>query len=469
MIRKSSICGCRVLGRDRHSVPGILERIASRYEVDRLLISMDPISLRIAENMKLGRLRKTYFLGLDECFVKALSMSENFMVVVFADGSNYLALFNIVRKIAHILEQNGDTKSMIFIASSNKEVFNRLISLAYASHLRVVVPPDFSTIAVAGSVLFGKGGLSYLIVISEPEIVNLETFEEEFDFDSIEKSFSYPDMDLNLNFGGGKVAIVGLGCVLGSILDVVNRANLRRDLTVYGVVHIDENLDKYLEGIILKHNNIILVGPDLLAGILKNKAQKLIEDGKLRRIPSIIAIEKNYSNIGPLSMDALENFIKSFLGRGTKAEVEHVEIDSEVRLYYGEKVSDIISGLMKSIKKLRIMVVRPLEADISTVDYVDDLFDVYAIVAKNKGELTNVVVCHISKIMEMLDILKAIVNLEAKNICIVSTLGVPEKVFRAISKEISEVLGPKVGVVEEDFEENIPKMAKKINNILVYV
>ncbi len=452
------------MGKDRQSVPSMLERIASRYGVEVFYVNMDPISLKISNRIMLGKIRKIYVPNPYAMFVRIMKSEGDSIAIMSAEKHNVYNIFYIVEKMVPILEQNENKNIYLNILCGSREALNTLIKLAIDKNLPIYLPPNFPTMVALATKVFSGRQRPVIVSVCEPDIINLEIFEEEIDFASIERGVSSNELSFNLCVGSGKTAIIGIGSCINYVLDIVSRANMQKDLTIYGIVELNNRIRRYLRNIMLKHNNIISLS-GLVSSYLRMISQELIERGELNRIPNITNIEALESSTPSLG-DILYNQIMNVLGRGYYEAVEGVKLRSEVKIYSG-RASEAVSIVKEILHEAEVIVVKPIEID-SSAEYVDDFMDLYTKLV-DSGKRTLIVVSHISQFAELGESIQEFMGLEAKIIFVLSTEFVPEGSYRPIEKSISEVIGSRAQIISDDYEEEIKKAVKKRKLIVVFV
>ena len=450
--------------KDRLSIPRIIEKISSRYGVETIYVILDALSVRMADRITLGKIRKIYLKdAMELLYAVADSSVKKFIALIALRESNMAKIVFLLQKMIHILEQNEDIKGLLFLLCYDRKTVFRAVDefLMHGIDILTIVPPNLYTVAASGTLVFSAHSDEYRerlgIVICGPALIGLEILDEDVDFDVMERMLVSREGVLDIHYGFGKVAVVCMGTVIEDIVDIANRRNLQKDLAVYGFIQFGRNLKEKLGEIVLRYGNILVLGcSKAIIDDLRILAHEFVEKGKIARIPNFITIGDTHR--GFPSEEAMERAILDILGHGKISGDYEVSATNSIRFECSREVReaiDVISSVHRKIKKIAVL---PLRIDVEAV-HVDDLYDAYILLnSLDDSDSMYILVMHMADAIASGDIFDKVLGVKDKRVVIVlESNDVGEGVRKVMSKMISEFTGPGVKVLSFDDLEALKK------------
>ncbi len=445
------------MGRDRLSLSSVLEKIMSHYNINQLYVFLDPVALKVAQRITLGKIRKTYISDISDFYYHAIDSAEKFIAIASLKKSLLPEFILVLDKLVHISTQNGGSSWVMVIVCNDDRVMNRLLKAAYDARIPLTVPPSLDMVMGICSKTFcqrpKKNTSSFSIVCCGPEFIDLEVLKESADLIAIEGNVCEGELDIA--YGSGEIAIVAVGSIIDEILGFANQENLHNEITIYGIVDLDVNLDEKLLSILEKHANILLIrNDDIISERLRFIAEKLLEEGKIPYIPNIISIGDLVGSDNENVKVGLRSIIKDILGKGLYFNKQSIRTSMDAGIECDKKIVELLDAIDKKVARTLRIYVKPIYGENGI--HADDFYDAYSVTKTTSNYNAYTIIAHLTEILGNIKHIDRIIHSPARIILIFSSMFLTGSQKKAILKELTKELGKHVKIVS--YEEILQKI-----------
>ncbi len=456
-----------VVGVGRISISSVIEKIISRYDVNEMYVHIDPISLKVASDIAIEKVRRVYIETIDEILFRIMESPGKFIFLVSPKSADICSLFELMKKIVHISQRNENIKrGMVIFLATSKSIFYGIIDYVLKYDLPIHVPMDINSVASSGVELFVDGNKKVSIVVIEPEIIDMEIVGKEIDFKSMESNIVDRPITHGIRIGHGKLGVVGLGYILSVAMDVINESELNDRLTLYGLFRIDSSVREEIREILSKHKNILFLGCKKVVGdIVRSIAEDLIENGEIDWVPNITFAEDFFDNIETFGKQAIKYVLFNVLGLGEIDNSMNISAYSRIRLSLHKGVIDILDRFREELGH-EVIALSPLY-DRNIKSILSDMFEVLNHVLL--GGKNYIILAHLCDLNLSIDMLKNLSEkFDGKMVIIAVSEYMTENLRKQLTKKISNSLQQSMLILSiDDGLEKILKKVKKRNKALV--
>ncbi|MCR8487765.1 MAG: hypothetical protein NDP22_05110, partial [Crenarchaeota archaeon] len=152
------------------SLPYVLERLSLEANIDIIHFAIDPISLKVASQISLKKLRKKYIKSLEGFISEWSADPVDTVVVLSPEKFEVSRVIGLLNNIVPILQQNGkklDVKLCIFvILARSEELVRDILCYSIRHGTELLLPFDLE--AFANSMLTLARNKRSGIIICEP-------------------------------------------------------------------------------------------------------------------------------------------------------------------------------------------------------------------------------------------------------------------------------------------------------------
>ncbi|MCR8454495.1 MAG: hypothetical protein NDP13_05875 [Crenarchaeota archaeon] len=445
------------------SLPYVLEKLSLEANIDIIHFAIDPISLKVASQISLKKLRKKYIKSLEGFISEWSADPVDTVVVLSPEKFEVSRVISLLNNIVPILQQNGkkpDVKLCIFVILARSEELVRDIlcySIRYGTEL--LLPFDLE--AFANSMLTLARNKRSGIIICEPSLI-----EESLVISSqpVETKTSMTIDTSTIEIGSGPVVALAFGVVFKSIFNVLLAQKMLDMVRLIGILKFDSSLANHLVDVLKNHKYIVVADQTgTIKPLIHSLAYDLVARGELKWIPEIVDISKGLD--GSVSIDSLDisQSLKDFLALGARAE-DVLKIQTRNEIYF--LVPDAISKFIKGItgrRQFSVLCIKPLSLGLPDASSLE-IQELAKCVFKSENMI---VVVHMSHLTEFFDIFEFLLKENDKTVIIIADTSLVEKgLLSKLKNELHDVLKrtgmsiPMIDLAEYDLDKIIDKLKK---------
>ncbi len=444
------------MGLNRLSIGDVLDRVSRKFDVSKIYVSLDPISLSVAGRIH-AKERISYFRSGDELLLGILTNAGRSIAIVAPRLMDVGAYITCLRSIVNILEQNVNKSVLVVVLCANWRVFSSFVSMSVVSNLPICIPGSLSSIGLMGAYALSEPKLSVLVV--EPGLISLEELDEELDLEGVEGLCRAGGTEVRV--GSGRVAVLAGGSVVNMLLEALE--TLSEDISIYALTSIDGDLRDRISSIVKEHANIVIVG---LGGVFEDMvraiAEKCLEDGQISRIPNITSVDSILGDGHAMSRDSLLATILDILGRGRSDLSRSPKISSIVTVEANEEIRSLMDKARRAMDIDSIFVIRPMH-----LGYGEHLEEAYeACVRVSSAGLNRLIIlAHITEVCRSRGAIEWLLENTERIILVLSTCHTPEHLKRELCKEISAIAPPGTSIIT--VEEFLPERRRGRSRLII--
>ncbi|MCR8471127.1 MAG: hypothetical protein NDP12_04680, partial [Crenarchaeota archaeon] len=239
------------------SLPYVLERLSLEANIDIIHFAIDPISLKVASQISLKKLRKKYIKSLEGFISEWSADPVNTVVVLSPEKFEVSRVIGLLNNIVPILQQNGkklDVKLCIFvILARSEELVRDILCYSIRHGTELLLPFDLE--AFANSMLTLARNKRSGIIICEPSLI-----EESLVISSqpVETKTSMTIDTSTIEIGSGPVVALAFGVVFKSIFNVLLAQKMLDMVRLTGILKFDSSLANYLVDVLKNHRYVVV-------------------------------------------------------------------------------------------------------------------------------------------------------------------------------------------------------------------
>ncbi|MCR8473634.1 MAG: hypothetical protein NDP21_05260, partial [Crenarchaeota archaeon] len=302
------------------SLPYVLERLSLEANIDIIHFAIDPISLKVASQISLKKLRKKYIKSLEGFISEWSADPVNTVVVLSPEKFEVSRVIGLLNNIVPILQQNGEKPDVEFcifvILARSEELVRDILCYSIRHGTELLLPFDLE--AFANSMLTLARNKRSGIIICEPSLI-----EESLVISSqpVETKTSMTIDTSTIEIGSGPVVVLAFGVMFKSIFNVLLAQKMLDMVRLTGILKFDSSLANYLVDVLKNHRYVVVADQaGTIKPLIHSLAYDLVARGELKWIPEIVDISKGLD--GSVSIDSLDisQSLKDFLALGARAE-----------------------------------------------------------------------------------------------------------------------------------------------------
>lgn len=384
------------------TLPSILERVLSEAKIDTIYFTIDPVSLKVASQITLKKVRKKYINSLEDFIMEWLTDPADAIVVLAPEKPEVLGTVSLLSNFVPISSRNGEKttgKNCIFILlARNKEVARTIVGHAIESNVEILMPFDLDALAyilitlvrnkrsgviVCESSLIEEGRVASSQPAGTTSLVNIEM----------------PAIEI----GSGSAVVLTSGAMFKTIFSLLSEHGLLEKVRLIGILKFSPSLAGYLVSILKNYKYIAVVDQtNIVELLLRSSAYDLIAQGEIGWIPEIVNILRNAIKSTSTESSSILCSLKGFLSLDSRIEdAPKVQTRDEILFLVSSGIDKFIKDATRA-ESFSVLCVKPLtlaQSDSNSLEIHESMN--YASRSEN-----TIIIMHISHLTKYFSIIR---------------------------------------------------------------
>ena len=448
------------------SLATIVEESAVKNDISNIFFIADPITLKIASQITLRRIRKRFVFSIEE-FLDVWAEDPCKAIIILAPEVDEVSkVFTVIKELVHISLRNGNKAKIIpLMLLRNGDVMRSVMKLAVESGIDVVFPPDLNSLVMF--LLRVANADEAGIIVCEPSLIEVEQVGESYDHKMLE---SLDKMSATTEIGKGRVAVLALGSMFRFLANLAIEQGIMDDVKLIGILRFGSSTGDIFASVLKKYKYLIVADPSrTMYSLLSSQAYYLLSRGEIGWIPEIIDLFEYLDSNRVIDFMGVTRILKSFLGRGVEEGLEDIKTRNEVAFLLSESAEGFVENIAKKFD-LEVLYVKPFVPSRIRAKTVG----LNGVVRCVLGSENILVVVHATYLIRFFDVFRLLLARKNKRSIIILAdttfvdWGLNQKVVNVLENLVGKFRGEvSVFSLREDSPDGIFSKLRKLRRIIV--
>ncbi len=455
----------KVLSGNVFSLATILEELASEAGIDRIFFALDPISLKIASQITLRRIRKKFIKSLEEFLKEWIKDPRKAVILLSPEREEIRKVLIQLEGFLPILLRN-EANCVFIILAKERNVVKEILNFSFESSIEFIIPPDLSSLA---KFLFGSvEAKKCSVIVCEPMLI--EEGHIGFSY-GLRTSEAIGVESSATEIGHGPVAILTLGAMFRFVANIIFEQEMLSDVKLIGFLKLGSFVRENLVSILRRHRYVIIADyTGTIIPIASSIAYNLVSQSEIEWVPEIVDLLGDLGSGEAMDPMGVTNMLRGFLGRGPKTQSENIiKMRNEIIFLLSGHTESFVD-YMNSQTDFEVLCVKPFISNNSRIGRIR----IHELMRLPLIDKNFIVVTHISYLIRFFDSFRPLIELKdgRSTVIVVDTTFVERSLLDKLLDILDNMLmslKERISILnlKEDSFEEIANKLKKTGRVIV--